>query len=519
MSNFMDGVKDTLVNGSDNVSVTENGAVGYRTTGRSLLDLNFAVASLRNASEQDISKRFIKAFFGDKVTAMKWLFFARDVRGGLGERRLFRACMVPMANDFPEYVAPVLSLVPEYGRWDDLWCLLDTPLADKVIELVGTQLHDDMRGYKEKKPVSLLAKWMPRCKTSSKQTRRYGQLLRSGLNMTERDYQHTLADLSRYLVVVEQQMSSQTWDGIDYQRVPSRANLIYNDAFLRHDTERRREFLERVESGDAKINAGTLFPHDIVNKYRRTNSVDATLEALWSNLPDTVQGCGNTIVVQDDSGSMTWVTLPGSTARPLEVANALAIYFAERSSGQFKDQYITFSDRPELIDLSNGKNLYERLRIVHECHAGANTNVEAVFDLILNTAISKHMDQSELPANVLIISDMEFDSCASCGAPSRDRWGYNTSRPSARLFDEIKRKYEQAGYKMPRLVFWNVASRSETIPVKENDMGVALVSGFSVNIAKMVMSGKLDPYECLLETLNTERYQPIEDALRHVVGE
>ena len=121
MSNFMDGVKDTLVNGSDNVSVTENGAVGYRTTGRSLLDLNFAVASLRNASEQDISKRFIKAFFGDKVTAMKWLFFARDVRGGLGERRLFRACMVPMANDFPEYVAPVLSLVPEYGRWDDLW--------------------------------------------------------------------------------------------------------------------------------------------------------------------------------------------------------------------------------------------------------------------------------------------------------------------------------------------------------------------------------------------------------------
>lgn len=518
MSNFMDGIKDTLVNGSDNVSVTENGAVGYRTTGKALLDLNFAVASLRNASEQDISKRFNKAFFEDKVTAMKWLFFARDVRGGLGERRLFRSCMVPLANDFPEYAAPVLSLVPEYGRWDDLWCLLDTPLADKVIELVGTQLHDDMCGYKEKKPISLLAKWIPRCKASSRQTRRYGQLLRSGLGMTERDYQHTLADLSRYLVVVEQQMSSQTWDGIDYQRVPSRANLIYNDAFLRHDTERRREFLERVENGDAKINAGTLFPHDIVNKYRRTNSVDATLEALWSNLPDTVQGCGNTIVVQDDSGSMTWVTLPSSTARPLEVANALAIYFAERSSGQFKDQYITFSDRPELINLSNGKNLYERLQIVHKCHAGANTNVEAVFDLILNTAISKHMEQSELPANVLIISDMEFDSCASCGAPPKDRWGYSTSRPNARLFDEIKLQYEQAGYKMPRLVFWNVASRSGTIPVKENDMGVALVSGFSVNIAKMVMSGKLDPYECLLETLNTERYQPIEDALRPVVS-
>lgn len=314
-------------------------------------------------------------------------------------------------------------------------------------------------------------------------------------------------------------MSKNDWDGIDYQRVPSRANLIYNKAFLRHDEERRREFLSRVENGEAKINAGTLFPHDIVNKYRQSHGVDATLEALWQNLPDTVQGCGNTMVVMDDSGSMEWVMLPGSSARPLEVANALAIYFAERSSGQFKDQYMSFSDRPQLLDISSGKNLYERLQIVHACHAGANTNVEAVFDLILETAVSKHMNQNDLPANILIISDMEFDACASCGAPSRDRWSYNTQRPNARLFDEINRRYQQAGYKMPRLVFWNVASRSGTIPVRENDMGVALVSGFSVNIAQMVMSGKLDPYECLLETLNTERYQPIEDALRPVVND
>ena len=180
---------------------------------------------------------------------------------------------------------------------------------------------------------------------------------------------------------------------------------------------------------------------------------------------------------------------------------------------------MSFSDRPQLLDISSGKNLYERLQIVHACHAGANTNVEAVFDLILETAVSKHMNQNDLPANILIISDMEFDACASCGAPSRDRWSYNTQRPNARLFDEINRRYQQAGYKMPRLVFWNVASRSGTIPVRENDMGVALVSGLSVNIAQMVMSGKLDPYECLLETLNTERYQPIEDALRPVVND
>lgn len=322
MSNFMESVKDTMLDGANNISVTENGAVGYRTTGRSLLDLNFAVASLRNASVKEIADRFTQAFFEDKVTAMKWLFFARDVRGGLGERRLFRAAMVPMAKKFPEYVTPVLSLVPEYGRWDDLWCLLDTPVGDKVIELVARQLHDDLHNNVEQKPISLLAKWMPRRKSSSKESRHYARILCEGLNMTERTYRHTLSGLSRYLVVVEQQMSKNDWDGIDYQRVPSRANLIYNKAFLRHDEERRREFLSRVENGEAKINAGTLFPHDIVNKYRQSHGVDATLEALWQNLPDTVQGCGNTMVVMDDSGSMEWVMLPGSSARPLEVANA-----------------------------------------------------------------------------------------------------------------------------------------------------------------------------------------------------
>lgn len=191
MSNFMDGIKSTL-NNECNVSVTENGAVGFRTTGKALLDLNFAVASLRSASEHDISQRFTKAFFEDKLMAMKWLFYARDVRGGLGERRLFRACMVPLAKEFPEYVAPVVALVPEYGRWDDLWCLLDTPACDCVTGLVKGQLYDDTQNAAEDKPISLLAKWMPRCKTSSKQTRHYAQILRKAVGMTERQYQHSV---------------------------------------------------------------------------------------------------------------------------------------------------------------------------------------------------------------------------------------------------------------------------------------------------------------------------------------
>lgn len=507
-TNFMSAVKNTL-DGAP--SVTENGAVGYRTTGRTLLDLNFAVASLRSATEQDIANRFIKAFFEDKGVAMKWLFFARDIRGGLGERRLFRAAMLQMAKDHPDYIKAVIALVPEYGRWDDLWCLLDTTLADDVISLVAQQLHKDMADAQEKKSISLLAKWMPRRKSSSGQSRKYAAMMCSAMNMTEREYQHTLSNLCRYLVVVEQQMSSRQWDEIEYQRVPSRANLRYNSAFLRHDEDRRRAFLASVERGEAKINASTLFPHDIVHQYESKNGTDATLEALWKALPDTVHGCGNTIVVADGSGSMR-VRVGGTDVSALEVANALAIYFAERSSGQFKDNYITFSENPRLVDLSKGRNLREKLSIARRYNEVANTNIEAVFDLILDTAIRNRMSQEDLPQNILIISDMEFDGCATCG--SNSRYSYSVNRPTVTLFDTIAKRYRDAGYQLPRLVFWNVNSRTGTIPVKENDLGVALVSGFSPNIAKMVMSGQLDPYQCLLETLNAERYQPVENALR-----
>ena len=238
---------------------------------------------------------------------------------------------------------------------------------------------------------------------------------------------------------------------------------------------------------------------------RSVGSYDATLEGLWKALPDVVKGCGNTIVVADGSGSMT-VRVGGTDVSALEVANALAIYFAERSSGQFKDNYITFSRRPQLVNLSNGKSLREKLQIALRYSEVADTNVEAVFDLILTTAINNHMRQDELPENILIISDMEFNSCAVG----------NRGSLNSRLFQVIGKKYADAGYKLPRLVFWNVNSRSGAIPIKENDLGVALVSGFSTNIVKMVMSNQTDPYACLLEALNVERYAPIGEALASI---
>lgn len=511
MANFMNSLSRTM-NEEFNYAMTENGALAYRTTGKALLDLNFAVASLRSASPVDIANRFEKAFFEDKVVAMKWLFYARDIRGGLGERRLFRTVFGNMASTNPEYIVPLIRLVPEYGRWDDLWCLLDTKLAKNVLEVIAEQLKADILGMEKGESISLLAKWLPTAKSSNASTRKYARQIINFVGVDEKTYRKTKTKLLKHLDVVEVKMSSNRWDEIKYEAVPSRANLRYNPAFLRHDEERRREFLSKLEKGEVKINAGTLFPHDIVHKYMESygwscgvREYDATLEGLWKALPDTVKGCGNTIVVADGSGSMT-TTVGGTSVTALDVANALAIYFAERSSGQFKDNYITFSRRPQLVDLSKGKNLREKIQIALRHDEVADTNVEAVFDLILTTAITNGMSQDELPENILIISDMEFNRCAYANRGNLD----------ARLFQVIAKKYADAGYRLPRLVFWNVNSRTGAIPIKENDLGVALVSGFSTNIVKMVMSNQTDPYACLLEALNVERYAPIGEALANV---
>lgn len=514
--NFMSAVKHTLDN-EMNVSVTENGAVGYRTSGKALLDLNFAVSSLRNASENEIFSRFMKAFVENKTLAMKWLFYARDVRGGLGERRLLRVVLPQLVKQNPEMVMPLITMIPEYGRFDDMWCLLDNQDAAKLIyAYVDATLRNDWHRMLANQPISLLAKWMPSINASSAQTKKYGKQLCHALKMSESDYRKSLSRMRKYIDIVERKMSAKQWESIKYEAVPSRANVVYNSAFLRNDEMRRRAYLGKLSRGETKINASVLYPHDVVHMYddcwRGMKPHDAAVEAMWKALPDTVRNCGNTIVVADGSGSMC-AYVGNTNISALEVANALAIYFAEHSSGQFKDKYITFSHNPQLVDLSAGKSLHDKLQIAKRHNEVADTNIEKVFDLILSAAISGHMRQSDLPKNILIISDMEFNQCATCGDYVYGGM-YHKLSPTPKLFEIIKQRFNAAGYDMPRLVFWNVCSRTGTIPVKENDLGVALVSGFSVNIAKMVMSGKTDPFECLLETLNDKRYEPIEEALK-----
>lgn len=496
-----------------NISKTENGAVGYVTTNHDLLDMNFKVASYRHMSEKEIISDFVGALNQNFELAIAWLFYVRDIRQGLGERRLFRTLFKYLAQSHPTAAAKLVGYIGEYGRYDDLMELLDTDVHQDVMKVIVTTLTSDIENMKAGKSISLLAKWMPSNNTSSHITVARAKILQKALKVSPKEYRKMLSKLRAYLKVVECDMSANKWSEIDYEAVPSKANLIYKKAFLKHDELRRREYLDKLAQGEAKINSSAAFPHDIVHKYiskgygyHFTDTVDPTLEAMWKALPD--MGIENTIVVADGSGSMTCQVDSSSKLTALEVANALAIYTAERCKGEFKNTYITFSSRPQLVHL-NGKTLLDNIKEARRHNEVANTNIEATFDLILKTAVDANMAQEDLPKNVLIISDMEFDSAATGAAISK--WEHKSV--DAKLFEQIKAKFAAAGYKVPRLIFWNVNSRSCTIPVKENDLGVALVSGFSANIIKMVMSDKIDPWELLVSTLLSERYAPIIDAI------
>lgn len=504
---FMDNLKDVLL---ERKAVTENGALGYVSTGKALVDLNFAVASLRHESENEIIKKFVNAYYEDKALAIQWLFFLRDIRGGLGERRSFRIIFNYLASGERKMMERLLPLVAEYGRFDDLLCLLGTPMEEDALGFIKEQLNSDMEAMLKKKQVSLCAKWLPSINASSAETRDAAKKVAGYFGITAKEYRQMLAGLREYLKVTEVLASSGRWGGIIYEHVPSNANLLYRNAFMKHDEERRRAYLDSLVKNKAKINAGVLMPHEIVLSYTvmqsrwclRTGAYDKTLELLWKNLDDTVQSAGNVLCVVDGSGSMT-CNVGNSNLTALHVSNALGIYFSERLKGPYKDKFITFSNHPKYVDLSNCNSLKEKLELAFANDDCTNTNIKSTFDLVLQTAIENNLAQEELPGTILIISDMEFDYAVTC-------------KNKETLFENIHKQFKEHGYKLPKIVFWNCNSRTGAIPVKVNELGVGLVSGFSVNVCKMVLSGRLDPYASLKEQLNSERYKPVRAALKDV---
>lgn len=487
----------------ENFSKTENGAVGYKSTNSALVDINYKVSSLRNSSEEEIETLFSKAFHENKEYALKWLFFSRDVREGLGERRLFRVCYRKLADLDEDLFLKNLHNISEYGRWDDLVSLLgiNDNIDKTIIDIIDTQLKIDISAIEKNKSISLLGKWLPSENASSKTTKAMAKKVRTLLDLSPRKYRLMLSKLRAYSNVVEVDMCNNKWNTIDYEKVPSLANLRYKDAFLNHDENRRREYLLSVKKGESKFNMGTASPVDIVSRYTYGKlETDDSLELAWSNLKDVM--VSDTLVVADGSGSMT-IPITRSTSA-LDVAIALSIYTSEHNSGVYKDKYITFSNTPRFVDMSEDVTLKDKIiRSKKHCEV-SNTNIEAVFKLILDVAVENNISKDEMVDNVLIISDMEFDAAQSSG------WFNTKSNPLTKpLFEKIKDSYKDAGYDLPKLVFWNVASRTGTIPLTENDLGVTLISGFSQNVLKMVMSDRYNPYEVLIEMLDNDRYSRI----------
>lgn len=477
-----------------NVIYTENGAVTNESSGDFCLDLFATIGAIRRESDREIESRFIKAYTENKDIATKILFFARDVRGGLGERRVFRVILKWLAYNGAETVKKNLSYVAEYGRYDDLLVLMGTPCEKDALSVLKEQFEKDMAAASENGTVSLLAKWLPSVNASNKDTVKIAKKMAKYFGMNDASYRKALSSLRAYVKIIENNLREKDYT-FDYEKQPSKAMFKYRKAFIRNDAERYGEFIRKAEKGEAQLNASTLAPYELVEPFMRENGLyltkeeEASVNAAWNSLPDYASD-ENAIAVIDTSGSMYWDGKP----LPAAVALSLGIYFAERNKGYFKNHFIEFSARPQLIEIK-GKTFADKLRYLTTFNEVANTNIEAVFDLILNAAVKNKLPQSELPSKLYFISDMEFDEAIENAELSN--------------FENAKAKFEKFGYRLPKIVFWNVSSRNVQQPVTKNEVGVALVSGCTPRLFSMVASGETDPYGFMMEVLKNERYKRI----------
>ena len=471
----------------ENRTYTENGALTNRSTNSYCLDLFATIGALRNAEDNEIISRFIKAYTEDRNMAMKILFFARDIRGGLGERRAFRSILKWLSLHEAESVRKNIMHVPEYGRFDDLLSLLDGPCEKDMLSFIKEQLDKDITALKTGESVSLLAKWLPSVNTSNKDAVKSAKKLVKAMGFSDAEYRKVLVSLRAEIKLIENYLREKDYS-FSYEKQPSKALYKY-----------RLAFLEKAEKNPSVMNTGTLTPYDVVASifHRDMEAEDITeeerrsMDVTWKALPDYT-GAENALAVVDGSGSMycNW----GSGYMPAAVAQSLGIYFAEHNKGCFHNHFITFSENPRLVEVQ-GRDIVDKLTYCVSFNECANTDLQSTFDLILKTAIQNKAKQEELPEKLYIISDMEFDGCVENAEITN--------------FECAKKKFAKYGYRLPQIVFWNVNSRNQQQPVTKNEQGVALVSGTSPQIFSMLSEGILDPYSFMLETLSSERYERI----------
>lgn len=506
---FMSALKD-----GTNYTYTENNAVTHKSTGSSLYDMFALGASMRNRPDNDVILMFKKAYDEDPEYALKCLFYLRDIESGTGERRFFRLCMNWLASYDTKAAKRNLKYAPLFGRYDDLYCFVGTPLEADAFKLLYNQIQLDLHS----KTPSLCAKWLKSINSSSKETRELGELTRKYFHMSAKQYRKTLSKLRKKINVLERLMSANQWDQIEFEHIPSKAGIIYKNAFARHDVERAkrgvRTYEDFAKDTTTKVNAKALYPYEVVAKatshmfydgwshsrytFNGADTDRAIINKYWDNLTDYFnKATFDALCVVDTSGSMT-----GDRANaPINIAISLGLYCAERNKGPFHNHYISFSSKPQLIE-TDGIDFVDKVGRIYSTNLCENTNIEATFDLVLNTAIEHHLSQKDLPKNLIVISDLEFDE-----ARGKYHWSHDTIASKETLIEGIRRKWDSCGYKMPNLVFWCVDSRHDNIPMKTED-GITFVSGNSPIVFEMIMSGKTS-LDLMYDKLNSDRYSVI----------
>lgn len=506
MNSFLSGLNETL-----NLTTTENGAVTNKSSLDTVVDF-YALAGAMRERTNDAANLFESAYADDPLTAVRTMFYLRDVRGGQGERGVFKACLDRLLYIDPVVYGTVLSHVPFYGRWDDV---LHAGVTATAVDLIRDQWNEDIDALNAGESVSLLAKWLPSVKTSSAVTRKQAADLADALDLLPVHYRQTVAALRERIRLLEQQMSANDWHNIDYSKLPSQAHRRHTKAFLRHTPERYQEYLASVAKGEKKINVKAVYPHEIWQMVNKGETDYANV--AWEALPDYTQG-NNALVMADTSASMTWY----NNARAMAVAVSLALYFAEHNNGPFKGYFMTFSSHPQLMKVT-GSSVAQRMQSIRRGQVGGNTDLMAAFRAILQAG---RIAPNDVPKVLYIISDMEFDRAVPLHRQQEYRqilqpqmnWitGQVENRivmqpvpaQSGSVFETAKAEFAQAGLTLPHVVFWNVEARQNQAPALAHDGNVTLVSGLSPTTFSQVVEGK-SPRELVDSVVNAERYQRI----------
>ena len=451
---------------------TENGMVTNSSTLNECVNLFFTIGAMRKQDKVRLISTFSKAFNENPLAALKILFWVRDVRGGAGERQIFRDIIKYLVENHPNVVQKNIQAIPYFGRWDDLSVLFGTELEAEATRMFVSGLIVEN---------GLCAKWIPRKGVIF-------NAIRKALNTTPKNLRKLLVGVSN---TVEQKMCANQWTEIEYSKTPSLAMGRYTKAFAKHDKEGFNEYLEKLKKGETKVNAGAVYPYDIVQTMKQGSWELANEQ--WKSLPNFMEGTTERILpVVDVSGSMG--SIVSGSISCLDVAVSLGLYISERNEGEFKDSFITFSEKPQLEKVSG--TLKERYYQMTASDWGMSTNLESVFELILNQAIKHSVSPEDMPSKILIMSDMEFNQA---------------STHSESAIQMIRRMYDESGYSLPQVIFWNIQSRNKNFPVRHDESGTALISSLSPSIVKSVLGGKeMTPVSIMNETINSERYSIIE---------